>query len=153
MKTAPKTIYLNINDDEDEMPPLNEIAWDEVTWTADSPATRQSIAYTIREKTTTCAEGAVKEKRTSIEVAMDMARNPVNNIERYVVAAEMLPHIRKYENVDTAALRVLADAVKHYQSRMHAILSIVPNLRDPEKKAIQDIIKRGTQTVYQDNNH
>lgn len=92
----------------------------------------------------------MNEKRTSLEIAMEMARHPVNNIERYVVAAEMLPHLRKDENVDTAALRVLADAVNHYQSRLHAILSIVPNLRDPEKKAIQDIIKRGTQTVYQE---
>lgn len=42
----PTKIYLNIND-EDEMPPLDEIAWDEVTWSAEEPATRQAIEYVL----------------------------------------------------------------------------------------------------------
>ena len=44
MKKAPKEIYLNINDDY-EMPPFDEIAWDEVTWSANRPATKQAILY------------------------------------------------------------------------------------------------------------
>ena len=45
---APKEIYLNIND-EDEMPPLDEIDWSEVCWTRDRPALRQALLYVILE--------------------------------------------------------------------------------------------------------
>lgn len=44
MNKAPKEIYLNINDDH-EMPPFDEIAWDEVTWSANRPAVKQAILY------------------------------------------------------------------------------------------------------------
>lgn len=46
-----------------------------------------------------------------VTTAIRLARLPSNGIERHVVATNLIPHLRPGENVDTGALRVLADEV------------------------------------------
>lgn len=47
-----------------------------------------------------------------ITAALRLARQPENDILRVAIASYMVPHLRPGENVDTGALRVLADEVE-----------------------------------------
>jgi hypothetical protein len=53
-----------------------------------------------------------------INIAMRLARQPVGGLKRIPIEQELLPYVRHNENVDTAALRILADAL---QPTRHAI--------------------------------
>ena len=47
-----------------------------------------------------------------ITTALRLARHPVNDLERYELGSTLIPHLQPGENVDTGALRVLADRVE-----------------------------------------
>lgn len=47
-----------------------------------------------------------------LTTALRLARLPANGVERHVVATSLIPHLRPAENVDTGALRILADRVE-----------------------------------------
>lgn len=49
---------------------------------------------------------------TPLQIALRLARHPVNDLERVELGQQILPHLRHGENVDAGALRILADRVE-----------------------------------------
>jgi hypothetical protein len=43
-----------------------------------------------------------------IDIALELARHPINDLERVEIGQGLIPHLEPGENVDTGALRILA---------------------------------------------
>lgn len=81
---------------------------------------------------------------SSLEIALKLARNPRDTTDCTSEDAQnMVQFLRDEESVNDAVIRRLADAVKWYQKRVHAIQSKQRYMRYPERKVISDIIANG----------
>lgn len=57
------------------------------------------------------------------QIAIQLANHPLNDLERVEIGQQLIPHILPGENVDTCALRLLAEEVETYRQMMHDVVS------------------------------
>lgn len=69
----PREIFLNICDEPD-MPPLDEIDWSEVTWSANNAATRQAIMYVDLAALFSMQDRALEAEKQLEHLRKDKAR-------------------------------------------------------------------------------
>ena len=56
-------------------------------------------------------EGSLDPIVRLIDIAIRLAKHPVNDLERVEIGQELIPFLEPGENVDTGALRILAEAL------------------------------------------
>ena len=62
--------------------------------------------------------------KNPIQIALKLAKHPICDLERLEIGQSLIPYLRKGENIDTGALRILADAITKHLAHLPKFKSI-----------------------------